>query len=477
MKYNLKITDCTYCKLDKGIIQYLNTYSIKHSEVNYCHFITIQFLEYIESEVCHFYFILNMIYNTAPQEPNVIYVNERRIKLNDTQSIKWIFFALKKCNFEKFTSTHLLYRIVEKYANIIKKNDDLNKLGDIPFSGIFRIDYLDLFLELNMPIYPSDNLPDNITVEYTTVTVSNRIIQSDFKFCKCSSVSFSNCIFEKNVAFLDCEKLIFWNCIFMEEVECVDISSIEILETNIKFLSILNSSNLDLRLNFSKIYRFEFSFCHIEKIFITNSKINEIYFAQLHMPKNKFDISQFVEKNIKLKTINKEKNKIKCPDDFLISFQLHQPQKTVSKSDITLDTINTLLNSGEFGTNKNELANLKYKKLLYSNKGIKRLFIFITGGFLKPIRWIYYLVAITSIFTGIYCMPFSKFVLESSPKEIIKMDFWTALHYSILQIIGTNNNYIPVGCSKIWTTIQLLLCTIIIANFFTSFIKKYMNDN
>lgn len=477
MEYNLKITDYTYCKLDKYILQYIETYSIKHSEVNCCHFITIQFLEYTESEVCHFYFILNMIYNTAPQEPNVIYAYKRKIKLNDNQSIKQIFWDIRECTPKMFVSAHLLCDIVKNNANIIKKNNDLIKLGDIPFSGIFKIDNLDLHFDLYAYIHPRDNLPDNLTIENGTIIVSNRIIQIDFKFNKCPSISFNNCIFENNVKFSNCEELIFWNCIFMEEVECVNISSIKILETNIKFLFIYNSSNLNLNFNFSKIYRFEFIFCHIEKMLITNNKIIEIYFAQLHMPKNKIDMSQFVEKNVNFKTIHKEKNKIKCPDDFLISFQVHQPLKNVLKSDIALDNINILLNSGEFGTNNNELANLKYKKLLYSNKGIKKMFVFITGGFLKPVLWIYYLVAITVIFAGIYCMPFSQFELKSS-SEVINIDLWTALHYSILMIIGSNTtDYFPKGCSQICTTLQSVLCTVVIANFFTSVIKKYMNNS
>ena len=120
---------------------------------------------------------------------------------------------------------------------------------------------------------------------------------------------------------------------------------------------------------------------------------------------------------------------------------------------------------------------MKYKRTLYSNMGWRRAFVFLTGAFYIPSRWILFIVLNMVIFTAHFVwVPSIQFVnVITGSTE--RLNFWTAVYYSICQIIGSNPAHLsPIGNTQIYTTIQSILNTVFITNFFASLIRKFMRD-
>ena len=99
------------------------------------------------------------------------------------------------------------------------------------------------------------------------------------------------------------------------------------------------------------------------------------------------------------------------------------------------------LTKGHFGNDNHLYGNLKYQKALYSNSGLKRFLIWLTGALYIPSRWIIFIILNTVIFTMLYCaIPELKFITINND-TLQSIDFWTSMYYSICQIIGATREF------------------------------------
>ena len=86
-----------------------------------------------------------------------------------------------------------------------------------------------------------------------------------------------------------------------------------------------------------------------------------------------------------------------------------------------------------------------------------------------------YFALVSILFTFIYTSPYCLF---SDGSDALRqgLPLLTATYYSVLQMIGTSVEKIaPQGLSAILSTIQASLNAVLMANFFTAVIKKYVD--
>ncbi|SCH90377.1 Uncharacterised protein [uncultured Blautia sp.] len=423
------------------------------------------------------YFLISFIYTKKPNENNRWIINNQEILLSDEQTIKR--FLLKFEGMDNYPlNRYILSDIIKN--NEIKNIQELRKLVHRPFSGILLFDQFDISRIRKHWI--KEERAEYIKIEYIDVCIKNRYIVNDFEFLK-GEINFSNCVIEGNIKITGSAKVFFSQCIIIGNVICINVSSVYFSSINVKQLMLYNSNFDILRMEYCKIYRFVLHSCLLNKLILHSNEFIEPYLTNLNIQdiNDKINMSQFTTKNINervIKRINKNKPiKIKNENDFYLTFMFRKPIIPLMSNEIAFDMVDIILTYGDLDKEHNFYSNMKYKKALYSNTKWRKLFIFLTGAFYIPSRWIWYLILNTLIFAGVYSgFPTIEFMNVIALK-MERMDLWTALYYSISQIIGFNPTiFTASGVSQICTTIQSLLNTFFIANFFTSLVKKFIRD-
>ena len=423
------------------------------------------------------YDLIQHIYKNKPHDNNRWICKKSEATLTDSTAIKYFLY--------RFEGTHCNPLQRDILSNIIRNSDirclqQVRELAQKPFSGILPFDGFDMFRLFGKSL--SEQPPKCIRSEHKDIYITNRYIPYGFEIAK-GTVNFQNCIIDGDILLSSCSDVHFSQCIITGKVTCFDASKFYMSSVNMKQLILYNSQIDRLYFEFCQIYRFAFHTSTVEHFFFDSNKIIEPYLANLALPDKrvKMDMSQFVVKNISKKQVERTNGdipvRIKNENNFYLSFLYREPVKPVAPKDIALDMVDVFLSQGNLEKNHQLYSELKYKKALYSNTGWRRYFVFFTGAYYKPSRWILYLVMTTVIFTALYTrIPAIQFI-NATTSSIENMDFWTALYYSLCQIIGSNpTSFNAFGIAQIFTTLQSLLNTAFIANLFASLIKKFLRE-
>lgn len=474
--YKIAITENTYHFLESNnfflLLEKMKDLKCEKNGAEY----TISF-ELNANNVNNIYRLISLIYEEKPNENNRWIFNNKECVLSDEQSIK--FFLL---DFEG-TDNYPLSRDI--LSDIIQNDNiysiqELRKLVHQPFSGILSFNQFDMLRIIGIGL--REDVSEHIKIEHVDICIKNRYIDNDLELLK-GKFDFSNCIFDGDIIISSSAEVHFSQCIITGKVICTDVSYAYFSSVNVKQLMLYNSSLNILRMEYCKVYRFVFHSCSLNKLLFHSNEFIEPYMANLNMQdiKVKVDMSQFATRNINkrtIKQINKDKPiKIKNEDDFYLTFMFKKPIIPITPNEIALDMVDTILTYGDLDKEHHLYSDMKYKKALYSNTKWRRIFVFLTGAFYIPSRWILYLALSTVIFTVLYInFPTMQF-MNIMTNEMEKLNLWTALYYSIFQIIGSNPTmFTPIGFSQICTTIQSLLNTMFIANFFASMVRKFLRD-
>lgn len=474
--YKISITENTYRFLENNkfflFLEEINDLKCNKNGTEY----TIAF-ELNANNVDNIYRLISLIYKEKPNENNRWIFNDEECLLSDERSIRYFLR-----NFEATDNYPLRFDIL---SDIIKNGNihsiqELRELVHRPFSGILSFNQFDMLRITS--IWLEDDIPKHIKIEYEDICVKNRYIVNDLELFK-GKFNFRNCIFDGDIIISGSAEVHFSQCIITGKIICTDVSSAYFSSVNVKQLMLYNSSLKILRMEYCKVYRFIIHSCSLNELLFYSNEFIEPYMANLDIQdiNVKVDMSQFTTKNINkriIKKINKDKPiKIKNEDDFYLTFMFRKPIIPITANEIALDMVDTVLAYGDLDKEHHLYTNMKYKKALYSNIKWRRIFVFLTGAFYIPSRWILYLALSTLIFTVLYrYFPTIQF-MNIMTNEMEKLNLWTALYYSVSQIIGSNPTvFTPVGFSQICTTIQSLLNTVFIGNFFASIIRKYLRD-
>lgn len=477
-KVTLKISRISYSNLsseDKSALYtLLDVSSINFEEIEdyYC-------LDLVrtESNIVSIYLAIKLLYSLFPEEPDSAFVAGADYKIADPILAKVLCLPFENMNIQEIKAQYNLSKIVRTQK--IKSFNQIHKLATIPYSGILYYDYFDWFFGLNGKF--QEELPESIScsgidVGKDDIYIVNRVVKPQFKLSRCKKVCFENCVIEGNIEIINCDSVVFWNCICTGKILCAGIKRIEITEANCNYLLVYNSSPIIIDIHLCKIRRLELHSCNISEISFYLNKIYEPYLPNLSLPSCKIDMSQFIKRNISKKKISKNTDSHISEKNFYFSFQIESPIEVPSSNQLAVETIDNLLKHGDFKYDYVFMGDLKYKKMLYSNNGLKKLFVLLTGGFYKPWIWIWYLLCSTVLFSFLYSLPNVSFI-QTTTNAIYNLDLLNAAHYSILQIIGANSTgYSPIGLAIVFSAIQSLLNTAFIGSFFTTVVKKYMDS-
>lgn len=427
--------------------------------------------------LCSFYDELNIIYEKNMDAQDMIMIGKKSYKIMDRELHKIIEHSMRECS---FNNRDILSRMIKN--NNIQSLDEVEKLCRTPFSGIMPFDSMDMFTlfhdfeYIGKGVEPIKELPKEFESYNVEVSICNRYIDEgiSFKFKNNKEVIFENCVINGDISLLSVEKVKFWNCIILKNINCFECSKIEVSECNIHSLEIYNSNVEKLNISYNNLYYFTLCNSCIKNLRFYNNRIINPLLYDVHLPNKIIDMRQFNMSSFYEKCIGE-----KFRDKFYLKFRLYeQEKKTSHKREKVLKTIDTLLEYGELNNDLHTLQKLKYKKMLYSNTGLSRIFVIITGGFYKPWIWLMYLLFSILLFSIMYSLPICDFVvtLQDASEVVINLNFKEAFQYSILQIWETNIfTYKPIGISQLLTVIQLAINTMLIANYFATLIKNICN--
>lgn len=433
-------------------------------------------------QVKNIMFVLEQLYYAYYDQELLVEFSKMRFQIQDMILHKMILQRARELDDEAWNRSNLLCRLVED--NQITSLDKLRDISNIPFSGMMRYDEYDYsvnkgdelacFIRMKSGCRCEQESEVWIVEHVNECVNSNRYINKKMEISHCKVTKFENCYIEGNLKISTSDEVIIFNCIVTGKIVCTDVAELQIIESNVFHFLMYNSNVTKCRVAISKIYRLEIHNCFIDKWDVYDNIFEQSYFGELSLPDKKIDIEQFKSKNIRPGIIKEVR---RCPrEKFYLSYQLKKvSNRKISSQYITLQTVETLLDNGDFRRNYAAKGDLQYKKILYANRGIKKAYIFLTGGFYKPYRWVIYIAVTAFMFSLLYWKVTAGFV-DSESGIIVELDFCKALQYSFSQLVNIDLMKLNgKGVCQGATIVQKALNTVFIADFFASVIKRYMD--
>lgn len=424
--------------------------------------------------------ISRILYSNLSDEKNVWVDASSEYCINDIEAIREILIPFENRTFHSYP----LFRY--RLSNTIKKNkivtiDQLKQLDKDPFSSILPLggsDYKVLFWNSKR----KNNEDNKMSFDHPQLIVNNRHISEDFDV-NGGTVSFENCIIEGNITVSGADYLSLSQCIILGKVWITATKEVHLNFSNIEQVLMYNCRLEVLKIEYCKIYRMVFHSSSVDNLFFIKNRFIEPYIAAVDFPEGtRLDMEQFAANSISHKTVRKiektERPSIPHRDEFFLTYAFDLPDRTVTSADISFEMADIILKYGDLDKDHNTYANMMYEKAYNTNTGWRRFLVVVTGAFYKPLRWGFYLIISTLLFTLLYtCIPSIKFTYILSGDRV-SLDIWTALYYSTCQIIGTNPTmYTPTGVTQILTTVQSLANTLFIVNMAGSFVRKYFRGD
>lgn len=421
------------------------------------------------------YNILGKLYRSNFVENTQIILGDMSFSLNNEYlDREYYHFALtKEMLATEFPTPDLLKEIIQKY----KINDiaQFHEIAKIRFSELIELDEDFDFIDYNFKLENSDLVMKHTSNE----VVFNRFIDHSITVSHCTNITFINCVFMKDILISDSSKICIHGCIVKGRV-C--------LLSDVKFPNFLESIISELIVSHSKVNELKLSENNIWKLAIIRSTIdnciwrwNRIAFfttEKSHLPKEQINISDINVKNIRGRSYGK---RFKREKNFFTNFYTYEfPKNKLStgKNEACLSTVDFLLQNAILGTDKNLICNLKYKRLLYSVHGIKKIYIFLTGGYYKPMRFFLYLLLLNSIMILLFTLPINYFILNDYTKTVInELSLEKSIKYCLDLLFNINMfEYSAYNISHILSIGYKSLNTIFITGFFASLLKKYIES-
>ena len=418
------------------------------------------------------YGLLGQLYRNNYVENTQIILGDEKYKLDDEDlDRQYYHFALTKEILEEFPRPGILKEIIEKYR--IKDLQQFHEVAKIKFSEL--LEFNEQWEHIEYSFKPIDN--GFIMKNELNKVVFNRFIDYNITVSRSTNITFINCVFMKNIYISDSSKICLLGCIVKGSVNLMsEVTSPEFLESIIYELHISSAKINELRLSENNILRLIIISSIIENCIWKLIRITFFTTENSELPKDQINISYINTKNIRRKSYS---NKFLGEKDFFINFYTYDFPKSklnAKKNAACLSTVDFLLENAILGTDRNLISDLKYKKNLYSVKGIKKAYIFLTGGYYKPMRFFLYILLLNSLVCFFFTLPFNSFILNDYAKNVISELSWRrSLQYCLDLLFNINMfEYTASGVSHIISIIYKFLNTVFVTGFFASVLKKYV---
>lgn len=411
------------------------------------------------------YKILGELYWNDFLETTHVIFNKRRMRLDDERLEKYFYhFTLTPDILTSFPTPGLIERIIHDYQ--INEINELMRVVETKFSNFFDFDEFDAWQ------FGFQTERRGLVLKHINgVTVFNRLINQNITISDSDNICFVNCVFMGRIDISDSTEIEFIGCIMKEEVQLIGrVSNPYFGESNINVLALRNAKIDKFRMNECNIFALIVLYSVVEKCSWNSLKISFFTTEISSLPKDQILLSYIDLKNIRPKAYEN------CTPNpkFFINFYQRIPCKTgrPGMNAACASTFDFLEQNAILGTDKNAIAELKYKKIFYSVSGLKKLYVFLTGGYYKPLRFMFYTLILNIFMMIFFTLPFHEF--QSTDGVFKMLSLKDSVLYCLDLIIGTNMfQFSALGISRILSLLYKSLNLIFFTGFFTALVKKY----
>lgn len=415
------------------------------------------------------YSIMKELYESGFIDNTRIEFNGKRFFLSDDDLERYYFFYnLTTSMMDSFPCPGLLKCIIHDYN--IKKYSELYLLSQVKFSELMAWSFLDSCFFHADPFEKEKILFRN----HMGLTIYNRYINKQIILKRCKDITFVNCIIDKGILISSSENICFVGCIVREKTVIDDYisSNFEILESIIETIVIFNAKFEKFKLQENKIFRLTIMNSTASQCEWNSIKIDFFSGENFIIPCKEIDLNHINLKNISIKAYSKL-----CPkniDSFFLKFYENDCKKRKSsKEEACLSTIDFLLSHSFSENDREAIALLKYRKNLYNLTGIKKVYAFLTGGFYKPLRFVFYVLILNIIMCFMFTIPINEF--ECNAKIFNSLSIVDSIKYCLSLLLDINDfKYNADGITQVLAIAYKFLNVVFATSFFTSLLKKYI---
>jgi len=280
------------------------------------------------------------------------------------------------------------------------------------------------------------------------------------------------------------------NCIFLDELIITGFikmhnENISIFHTNCAYVSLFNINASEIIIAGCSIFFFA-----LHKINALKLEAENNYFKHFEIESVKFDKVVFDHRQLDINSIGKRiiKNKgdfqfktySQLPVDInLFSFISYKTSADIKRSqgyNTMLETIDFYKNSTSLSFDRNKYMKLMFfDVLLAQDEPFNKAFVWITGGFLEPYRFIIMAIVVLVLFSGVYMLPWLEFHIASG-NLVGSLSFDQALYFSgiTFETVGYGD-ISPLGGARVFAVVEGVLGISIMSSFLVALVKKYID--
>ena len=414
------------------------------------------------------YNVLKELYSRNYSKETKVICDDKCFELDDKDFEKRYYnCCLTKEMLTEFPSPGLIKRLIEERK--LQDLQDLRRIACEKFSGLLTFDQLDVIY------YHLRTIRNGLEMKHMGERVIfNRYIDQNITITHCTNITFVNCVLVGNITIADSCNVTFISCIVKREMLLIGkLSNPVVSESIIGNLLVSNAEIDTMKLQESNILRLIIIYSNITNCVWQSLKIVFFSTESSSLPKGQIPLAQINVNNIRFKSYDRAR--FPNEKDFFISFPKYKPMKNklVAKNAACLSTVDFLLQNAILGTDRNVISDLKYKKNFYSVKGIKKAYIFLTGSYYKPSRFIVYILLFNLFMVFCFTLPYNRFVLKDHIIGSLSLE--QSIRYCLDLLFNINMfEYTATGISHILSIVYKLFNAAFVAGFFASMVKKFV---
>jgi hypothetical protein len=279
------------------------------------------------------------------------------------------------------------------------------------------------------------------------------------------------------------------NCIFLQELTISGFSkmvkrNVSIFHSNAANLSLFNIKSSEMiltgcRVFFLSLHEIESAKFEAENNCFKHFEIESGKFKEVVFDHRQIDIESIGRRIVKglgafrFKTYNELYQNLN-----LFSFIPYKSSEDLKRSqayNTMIETIHFYKHSTSLSFDRHKYMKLVfYEVLLAQDKPFQKAFVWITGGFLKPYRFIMMALTVLLFFSGLYMFPSLEF--HSGNTVYHSLTLGRALYFSGVTFATIGYGDItPVGVSRLLAVLEGLLGILIMSSFLVAVVKKYID--
>lgn len=161
---------------------------------------------------------------------------------------------------------------------------------------------------------------------------------------------------------------------------------------------------------------------------------------------------------------------------YFIPYKTSQELQKNEYDNTLLETIEFVKNSTTVSNDRNQYTQLLYYEVLHAqDKPLNKIFVWLTGGFLKPFRFVLAAILILLFFAGLYMLPIFEF--NSSQNGLAhSLAFGEAIYFSGITFTTIGYGDIsPIGLARLLAILEGICGISIMSSFLVSLVKKYID--